>query len=301
MRFYLVGSALLASLALAGACVQEEPVESQDIVSTIPWPDREQAEYVLLDRQGEEELGRGLLAVVRRDGQFELNLRFLSEEASDESTVLVDATTLKPVSVRREFRGEETLAIEGEYNVEEGIVEITEISNGDERQVPLRLLENYYENESSLFLWRTLPFQEGFEATYNTIMVNQRERLTVTVRVVGRETVEVPAGTFDAWRVQIRSGGISQVAWYAADSRRHLVKYDNSELVFLLEEPPQESEEVRAPDPYSLPHRQPISSSRVSVSRSTRASRYVPSSRQATPKPPATREASTRTPALVKT
>jgi hypothetical protein len=62
----------------------------------------------------------------------------------------------------------------------------------------------------------------------------------VRIEVAGREQLEVPAGTFQAWRLEIRSGSVRQVAWYADDERRHLLKYDNSQQVFLLEEMPDE-------------------------------------------------------------
>jgi hypothetical protein len=50
-----------------------------------------------------------------------------------------------------------------------------------------------------------------------------------------KEDVQVPAGNFQAWRLEIRSGGRTQKAWYADDARRTLVRYDNGELVFELE------------------------------------------------------------------
>src|SRR3990172_7833419 len=159
MRFALLAP-LLASLLLALACAPEEDVITQDIVSTIPWPDQERAEYVLLDREGEEELGRGVLTVERKDGRFELGLHYVgageTEGDTDDTTVLVDAATLKPVSLARTLVSEgERLAVEAEYDAVEGVVNITEISeDGRERLVPLRLKENYYDNDSSLFLWR---------------------------------------------------------------------------------------------------------------------------------------------------
>lgn len=237
--------ALLASFASWG-CAEDE-VETQDIVSAIPWASREEAHYRLEDREGNKG-GVGVLAVERRGETYRLTLRFRNDGNSDESEVTVDADSLKPLSLRRVIVGEDrTDIVEGNY-VEAGVL-IDAQSDGDETKTSLRVPEHSYDNESSLFLWRTLPFAEGFEATYNTIMVNRRERSTVTVTVVGRETVDVPAGTFEAWRVEVRSGDISQVAWYATDSRHHLVKYDNSLIVFLLDQPPEESEAVTAPAP----------------------------------------------------
>ena len=235
MRSALLTSTLLTALVLAGACAQAEPLVVQDIVSTIPWPDQERAEYILLDRDSGDEEGSGVLSVTRKDGQFELQLRFESEGDSDESVVLVDAITLKPASVRREFRSEdEVIVITGDYDPEAGIVQIIEIRDGNEREIPLRLEEPYYNNDESLFLWRTIPFEEGYKASYNTVLVNRAGLTLITVEVVGKEEVTVPAGVFQAWRVEIRIGDVRQVAWYADTPEHLLLQYDNTRHVFQL-------------------------------------------------------------------
>jgi hypothetical protein len=139
------------------------------------------------------------------------------------------------VSVYREIISpDETSVVDGQYQGD--VVQITAKTDGRQRSSPLRLKEHYYENESSLFLWRTLSFREGYTASYRTVLVNQRAQQVVEVRVTGRESVTVPAGTFEAWRLEVRSGGVEQVAWYADSERRPLVKYDNSDLLFLLTE-----------------------------------------------------------------
>src|SRR3972149_11056343 len=154
MRFALLGP-LLAGLLLALACAPQEEVITQDIVSTIPWPNQERAEYVLLDREGEEELGRGVLTVTRQDDRFELRLRFEGDETNiDDSAVLVDAETLKPISIHRErVIDDDTETLDAEYDDIEGVVRIT-VKTGDDdpRQVPVRLKGDDYDNDSALYL-----------------------------------------------------------------------------------------------------------------------------------------------------
>ena len=234
MRPFLLATTLLAALLLAACIVEEDSAATRDIVSTIPWPDDERAEYVLLDRDNGEERGRGVLSATRQDGTLELRLRYSDERDSDESVVLVDALTLKPISVHREITSE-AVVVTGEYDSAESIVRITTIDkDGDERPVPLSLEEHYYDNESSLFLWRTIPFEEGYEASYYSVLTNQRGQTLVTVRVVEREEVTVPAGTFQTWRVEIRFGGTRQVVWYADTPERALVQYDNTRQIMQL-------------------------------------------------------------------
>ena len=220
---------ILLALALLGAsCAAGEEFETEDIFSSIPWPDEERAEYVLLSGGDGEQLATGVLTATRRDGQFELSLRFEGQGDVDETTVLVDATSMKPISVERERSGGDPETFKAAFDTEEEIVEITEIdAGGAETLLPLRLKEHYYDNESSIFLWRTIPFEEGYEARYHSVLANFRAINVVTLSVVGKEEVTVPAGTFQAWRVEIRSGGRDQVAWFAETPDHVLIQYDN--------------------------------------------------------------------------
>lgn len=230
LRLFLIPAAFALGL-LAVACYGQEDVETEDIVSAIPWPDVERTEYVILDGRGEEVLLTGTLSAERRAGQYELNLQFEDAEGQrDESLVRVDAETMKPSFVRRQVaRTDEAMVIEGEYDEVEGILTIKEIDeDGDERTLPMRLEDHYYDNESSLFLWRTIPFEEGYEANYHTAIAAQGVQHTVNVRVEEREEVSVRAGTFDAWLVEIRSENRLQRLWFSDTPERLLLQYDNS-------------------------------------------------------------------------
>jgi hypothetical protein len=237
MRFVLSFPALVFLVLLSAACLETVP-ETSDIVSAIPWPDEERAEYLLLDRDGEEKQGTGTLSVQRLDGEYELTLSFEGNGDRDESTVLVDTETLRPISVRRERTiAGESERVEGEYDEVEGVIRVVEVAgDGEERTIPRRLEEeHYYDNEASLFLWRTIDFSEEYEASYYSVLVNQGgvQRL-VTLRVVEKEEVTVPAGTFDAWRVEISTADVDQVAWFSDTPERTLVQYDNSRQLFQL-------------------------------------------------------------------
>ena len=225
---------LALTLALVGVACSPSKVETMDVVGAVPWADHEEARYRLVGREGEEQ-GTGVLSIQREGDGFRLGLAYGDNSNSDETEVLVAADTLKPRSLHREILNEgETEVLDVEYGPDE-----VRIRSGD-RQSFLRLPEHSYDNDSALFVWRTLPFADGLVAHYNTIVTNRRRTAVVTLKVVGRERVEVPAGSFEAWRLEIRSGSIRQVAWYADNERRDLVKYDNSQQVFLLEEVPEE-------------------------------------------------------------
>lgn len=201
------------------------------MAGTPPWPDSESLSYVLLNDDGDQ-LGEGVLSVEVQGEETVLRQRYASEAATDTIRVTVDSATLKPISSEREIvepDGDEE-RIEVEYT-EEGAL----IRQGEERQSGLSVPEHSYDNDTSLFLWRTLPFEAGYEASYTTIITNRRTRQKVNLNVTGKETVTVPAGTFEAWRLEITTSNARQLAWFADTPERPLLRYDNDrDLIFEL-------------------------------------------------------------------
>lgn len=58
----------------------------------------------------------------------------------------------------------------------------------------------------------------------------------VTITITEKEQVEVPAGLFDCWKLELKVPGQRQYVWYSVDSPHYLVKYDNSQNIILLQE-----------------------------------------------------------------
>lgn len=69
----------------------------------------------------------------------------------------------------------------------------------------------------------SLPLAEGFSTTYRNFDVRQQKVQMKQAKVTGAESVTVPAGTFQAWKVEIASaeGEPGQTTiWVAKDSRK---------------------------------------------------------------------------------
>jgi hypothetical protein len=215
------------------ACNSEPDVDTSDIVSTIPWQSGERLEYRLVEDDGDQ-VGTGTLTVSQSGSNFELGAHFESDISDDTSKVIVKNQDLKPVSSTREIVTEDdTELIEVTYT-DQGAV----IKQGD-KQSGMSVPEHSYDNDSSLWLWRTIAFSEDYESAYITLITNRRSRQTVVLEVTGKESVTVPAGTFDAWRLEIRTANARQVAWIADAPRRTLLKYDNDRnLIFELTSAP---------------------------------------------------------------
>ena len=69
----------------------------------------------------------------------------------------------------------------------------------------------------------SLPLAEGFSTTYRNFDLRQQKVELMQARVAGVESVTVPAGTFQAWKVEVKSaeGQPGQkTVWIAQDSRK---------------------------------------------------------------------------------
>ena len=226
--------AALALLALAGCKSETTTLSGEAIVSDTPWPASEEAHYRLMD--GDEVQGDGLLRITSVNGLLTLRQEFESEEFKDTVEAVVDGVTMEPESVQRAIDGPDG---ERRWEVlyEGGVAKVVQHSEDDERQDNLSVPTRSYDSWTDVFLWRTIDFRDGYEASYSDVLSATLARpqvISQTVRVDGKETVTVPAGTFEAWRLEIRSEDGSQEAWYADTATRPLVRYDNGSLVFEL-------------------------------------------------------------------
>ena len=232
---------ILIPAALLVACSDDSgELVARDIVSEIPWTVAgEKATYRLL--QGDNLKGTGVLAIgspvdagsLRLQQSFEIP----EENITDEASVSVNIETLRPLAVTRVIDGPEGKR-ECQAGYSERRVVIDQKAGKDKRTDELDLPPEHYESWSDIFLWRTIEFFVGNEVKYVDVLscsLAKPDLLSVVLKVKSIEEVTVPAGTFQAWRLEIRSGGRTQKAWYADDARRTLVRYDNGDLVFELE------------------------------------------------------------------
>jgi hypothetical protein len=82
-----------------------------------------------------------------------------------------------------------------------------------------------YDNEEAVHLMRRLPLQVGYKATGSVFAsLGSGAVIPVGLEVVGKETVEVPAGKFDCFRVHLSV--VNQDFWFSDDRHRYLVKFE---------------------------------------------------------------------------
>ncbi len=243
LRLRVLGALLFAVLA-AGCQATGGGTEAGIVVARIPFACGESARYDL------QELDGTLVAEASFDVLCEGDTLLLEQSlraaesrtgdgghgAQDLSHVVADSGTLLPVSSSREAtREDEQERWSAAYAPDLSAVAFThETPAGETEERELRLRRGAYDNESALWLWRALDLTGEYDGQYVSVSAVNQSQITVRLTVVRRERVEVPAGAFDAWRLHVRSGRATRVAWIAVDPPHQLVQWDNGSEIFRL-------------------------------------------------------------------
>jgi len=246
----LLGAAsALAALAASCAAPASTGITS-DLAGPPPFADGERLRYSLHADDGRV-IGDGEFTVRHDGAALVLEQRYVEREpaagtapTTDVISVRVDGATLKPLLGSREVderrddgrRARRSYAWRYADDAEGRPVLIAQRTlDGKHDERTLRLREHHYDNESALWLWRTLAFAEGYEERYVSANAIERSQQTVAVRLPQRETITVPAGTFETWRLLVRTGRAVRTAWIHASPPHEIVQWDNGSIVFRLE------------------------------------------------------------------
>lgn len=221
-----------------------------DVVSSVPFSGAESHTYKL--QRDDKDLGTTVLSIETSGGNFVLKEASTDDKGnSDTSTVTVEQATLKPISGHREVTDkDQRRVLDSTYSgtdkdcsskivvkLEQNVYKPPDAAEADStRSSPLCVPEHAYDNDSSLFLWRTIKFEKGYEASYKTVLTNRRTTQIIDVLVREQQRVSVPAGDFDAWLVEITAERTTQRAWFATTPDHRLLEYNNDGLIFLLQQ-----------------------------------------------------------------
>jgi hypothetical protein len=192
----------------------------------------------VLDDDGEEVGGLVMEVSPSGDDAYRLFQDFIFSEAgfTNEAVVVVGRADLQPRFSGYAIHGPDgSASCSAEY--EGSAVTVLNVREDGERTDTLDVPHVAYDSWSDLFVWRTIDFSQGFEIEYADIVACQApappQRLAVKLEVTGGETIDVPAGSFDTWRLEIDAGR-DQKAWFTTDDAHILVRYDNGDQIFEL-------------------------------------------------------------------
>lgn len=147
------------------------------------------------------------------------------------SLVEADKTAFEPI--KSVFRHTLLGDIEAQYSPGEVIV--TVYKNGKQVSTRKDTLEKvYYDNEQAYHVFRRLPLAEGYKANVPIYAPLGSSKIELPFSVAAKETVEVPAGKFECYKVQL--GIVNQTFWISADASRYLVKFEAGGVISELEQ-----------------------------------------------------------------
>lgn len=240
---------VLALLAVAACGAASPAAQTTDVYHGAPWGAGERLEYSLRNESGDL-LGHGLLlARIDEDGRLLLEQQYIEEAPEgvrpieDDVVVVVDPATLRPIEGWRDIvrRDSDGTPIEERYEWEY-------VDGADERRLVARLVtrdgvderdfavrQHHYDNETSLWLWRSIDFIDDYDEQYTSVNPMERSQQTVNIRIPQVEEIDVPAGEFRAWRIVVRTGRAARTAWVNVDPPHEVLRWDNGEIIFDLE------------------------------------------------------------------
>ena len=138
--------------------------------------------------------------------------------------LLLDAGNLRPVS-RSATQGPAQISIQYESRQVGG-----EIEAGPQRiPIDIELDAPVFAGETGLeAVLTTLPLAEGYRTPLRTVEVGMQQRVRFwQLEVQGQERIEVPAGSFQAWRVELAAldgEGGAQTVWVQVDKPRVVLR-----------------------------------------------------------------------------
>jgi hypothetical protein len=132
------------------------------------------------------------------------------------SRVDVDPDSFKPLR----SRWKHSLIGDVEASYGDGHAELKSVGK-ERKQIDLDGV--IYDNEEAIQLMRRLPLETNYQTTVRFLSSLAGSIVPVKLDVPGVETVAVPAGTFDCYKVELN---IRQTFWYSTDPHRYLVKFE---------------------------------------------------------------------------
>lgn len=213
-------------MAVALACGSSLTTQVVPIAFKLPSP--EQSRYRIQSDAGKD-LGEAMLTTRANGDVLQLGIHVQASNGStNDALVSVDAGTLEPQSVERS----DTLAGH-RYDLHQvyakGTLTVTLQDGATTHEHSQKLPESAYDDQESLFLWRSLDFTPGYTVHYISVVVNPQtgeiSRPTAQAHVDFRETIRIPAGSFTAWKVEFSAAGFVNTAWYEDGPQRRLLEY----------------------------------------------------------------------------
>jgi hypothetical protein len=192
-----------------------------------PWADGELLRMGSRSRGSKDETG---IVTYRAEstqeaGKAAWNLRYVSVSMgiSIYEAAVVDAISYLPISssVRYSFMQRDS---DVRYAPEQA--EVSSFRNGTRTKSQIPLSGAVYDDTQILYLLRSLPLREGFQTIIPIFYPGMASTASARFSVVSRETITVPAGTFDSFKTVFTPGNnsLERIIWFSTDGHFYPVK-----------------------------------------------------------------------------
>jgi hypothetical protein len=237
MRTMSYMSCLLAVMLLLSGCgVTPSPTAGVSALGfeAAPWKDGSMADYEWRDDASDAQIGTSQYSFGLNVGVWTITEKDNISGLDQTIEMRIDAATLAPLGETKTITTAST-TVDLATKYEDGKLSISAVVGGKTQSASLDVPSNALDNDQLLMTLRALPFADGVKANYVVIVAQNALKIDTTINVLAKETVTVPAGTFDAWHVQIEAGQSKQDAWYQVDAPHMLIQYDNGTAHMVLE------------------------------------------------------------------
>ena len=216
---------LLLLLLLSGCGGLTGSAEFQPLrFNPVPWQDGEVSTYRITDSNNEY-AGMMTMSIAAPDSESWRLVRLVDGRTQEEVDVVIKSNNLRPLSSRiKRSDSEGSESVVATYNGGQIDLELTTKTNVvtyERQSVP----SDTYDFQTVLMLLRTLPLTNGYATRLNAYLPIAGLLSRIEVTVNGKETLTTGAGSYDAWKLLLRSQTSQSEAWIGAEAPYPLLKY----------------------------------------------------------------------------
>ena len=201
---------------------------------TPPWKGGEHAEYNIIKDSDNSAVGTSTIDIQPARDATTIEQRYQIGNVAEHFVVKVDPQTLRPLTSTHELTGSPNgFSLTATYT-DRQLTLTAKTAQGD-KSTTIDVAPDAYDNNSLLTILRGFPFSTGTAASFTNVVTANAAQIKSTTTVAGQESVTVPAGTFDTYKVVMEfSGAPPQTSWYESADPHRLIKYDNGTNQFVL-------------------------------------------------------------------
>lgn len=244
----LVAVSLLA--AMLAACGGSSSPKLSKVFSAVPWTGNEEIAYTIVDQGGNLRGNCDLKTVVdSKPGQTTLEQSCTSagptygDRYRDDRTAVVESDTLRPLNATRttlDTQKNDRTTFSSTYDGAQVKFQADDNGtlHGTNRDLPKPTEKSpdpgYYDDEELFWVIRGIPLQQDWEGAYIDVNASNGQTVTARLRVQGQEEVKVPAGTFSAWRILLKTSSVTQLFWVDVNAPHAVVQANIEDTTYKL-------------------------------------------------------------------